>query len=100
MRRKREEELVEKPSGGKKYQNVESKFRSDTEQKVLQRRNTYEGFKAVAHTALNIDPNSAPVVKKSVGVRSTRVNKAPIDYDLEDLGKKSPDELNEILKQM
>lgn len=27
-------------------------------------------------------------------------NVAPIDYNLEDLDKKSPDELNKILKQM
>eukprot|EP00349_Pseudokeronopsis_sp_Brazil_P004922 CAMPEP_0202959356 /NCGR_PEP_ID=MMETSP1396-20130829/3561_1 /ASSEMBLY_ACC=CAM_ASM_000872 /TAXON_ID= /ORGANISM="Pseudokeronopsis sp., Strain Brazil" /LENGTH=74 /DNA_ID=CAMNT_0049677875 /DNA_START=334 /DNA_END=558 /DNA_ORIENTATION=- len=39
---------------------------------------------------------------KKVGVRSTRASeyKAPIDYDLEDIGKKSPDELNKILMQM
>jgi len=87
-----------------KYKNIESRFKSDTEEKVLQRRNTYEGFKAVAQSTLNIDPKSGVPqnAKKKVGVRSTRVkdNIAPIDYDLDDLGKKSPDELNKILKQM
>jgi hypothetical protein len=34
---------------------VESRFKSDTEARVIEKRNTYEGFKAAALTGLNID---------------------------------------------
>jgi len=39
----------------KKYSNVESRVQSDTEKRVLQRRNTHEGFKNAAMQSLNID---------------------------------------------
>ena len=39
---------VDEPFKSKKYLNVQSKFKEDTEQRVLSRRNTYEGFKNAA----------------------------------------------------
>ncbi len=59
-----------------------------------------------AANCLNIDPKTGTSnkVPRKQGVSSTRAsdinNVPPIDYDLDDLDKKTPDELNKILKQM
>ena len=47
--------IIEQLFKSKKYQNVESRFKSDSENKVLQRRNTYEGFKNAAMQQLNLN---------------------------------------------
>ncbi|CDW91155.1 UNKNOWN [Stylonychia lemnae] len=93
----------------KKYQNVESRFKSETDQKVLSRRNTYEGFKNSAMQQLNLnstgrDQNSNPAKSiSSNGYNNQReVNyQAPkIEYDASELESKSPEELDRILQQM
>lgn len=80
----------------KKYSNVSSRVKNDTEQRVIQRRNTNEGFKNAAISSLNIDKTLKDHNTNRVGpgaYSNTRTNsfQAPkLEYDIADLESKTP----------
>lgn len=79
---------------------MESRFKNNGEAKVLQRRNTYEGFKSVAAQSLNLDPNSAGITNQQRKGGALSSVRTPFEYDEAELQKKSPEELDAILNQM
>lgn len=77
----------------KKYSNISSRVKSDTEQRIIQRRNTHEGFKNAAIQSLGIDKNRDQNKQPPRGGYSnTRSNFQPpkIEYDINELESKSP----------